>query len=92
MGPSIVLVSSCLPYAWITFTLALTVVALKIFFMEGLDFVGVVMPTVILFEAFPDSTTWSGSLTYLLRCHFLISFSTINFRLQRLSVSCPWSL
>ena len=32
MGPSIGLVSSCLPSAWITFTLALTVAALKSFF------------------------------------------------------------
>ena len=50
---------------------------------------GTVAPTVILFVAFPDSTSWSSSLIYLLRCPALISFSTKKFRLRHLSISCP---
>ena len=55
----------------------------------GLDSDGVVIPTVILSAACPDSTPWSSSLIHLLRCLPLISFSTKNFRLRHLSVSCP---
>ena len=37
MGPTMGLVSSWLPFVWITFTLALAVVALKIFFYWCFD-------------------------------------------------------
>ena len=39
-------------------------------------------------RGFPNSTLWSSSLIYLLRCTALIKFSTKNFRLRYLSVSC----
>ena len=50
---------------------------------------GVAALAAILSTAGPDSSLWSSSLRYLLRCPALISFSTKNFRLQHLLVSCP---
>ena len=58
------------------------------YFMAGLDSDVAVETAIILFVACPDSTPWSISLMYLLRCLALISFSTKNFKLQHMSVSC----
>ena len=56
--------------------------------MVGLDSGEAAAPAVILYAACHDSTPWSISLIYLLRCPTLISFSIKNFRLCQLSVSC----
>ena len=53
---------------------------------EAIHLLGFFMATS---TACPDSSLWSASLTYLLRCLTLINFSTKNFRLRYLLVSCP---
>ena len=45
--------------------------------IAGLDFDKAAAPAVTLSAACPNSTTWSISLMYLLRCLALISFSMI---------------
>ena len=54
--------------------------------MTGLGSDGVVALAAILSAAGRDSSMWSASLIYLLRCLALTSFSTKSFRLRHLLV------